>query len=315
MAIARFRWGITFLALGLLFMLGSLDVIRFGFEDFWHVVGRIWPVLLIAIGIEKISSSTKGLKPLAFLSPLLIVGAFIFAVIVVPRSGGSGDWSIGYDRGSGSILTWSEPSSPSVKRLDLSVEKAGGRLVVRNGASSGSIIDSRLRYWGDKPKITSRDNGSLKIVHFEDRGHLKRVRDTWVLQVSDAVPVKMEIDGTAARMRLDFSGIQLEELNLNAGAVDIDLTFGVLMPVVNCVIECAAAALEITIPSGAGVSIDRESALSSFSAGGLSLVERGSVLETPDFEQQPVKINLRIESGLSTLRIHRSGAADPESSI
>lgn len=313
MSVGRFRTGVILLALGVVFLLHTTDVIDFGF---WRTLAKLWPVLLIAIGLEKIFSATTNLKPLAFISPVLIVAVVIWAAVAGERGG---YWIVDDDlidfSNSSEIYTWTEEGSPTTQRLDIKLEKAGGRIVVRDGATSGSLLDGRLRYWGHRPLVDSDESGETLTVHVEDRSSSISKRDTWILKVADRIPVRMDVDGGGARMRLDYSGIPLEELKLDAGAVDIDLTFGSLAPRVDCIIQCAAATLDITIPEDAGVSIERRSALSHFSANGLSLVESGDVMETPDFAAQPVQITLRVESGLSSLRIRRTGDADFDSSI
>jgi hypothetical protein len=62
----------------------------------------------------------------------------------------------------------------------------------------------------------------------------------------------------------------------------------------------------MVIPAGAGLRVDRQSALSSFSSGGLDLVEKGDFLETPEFDTRSVRILLNIESGVSSFRIRQS---------
>ncbi|HUU45291.1 MAG TPA: DUF5668 domain-containing protein [Acidobacteriota bacterium] len=308
MSVGKFRTGVILIALGVVLLLHTTDVIDFGF---WQTLFKLWPILLIAIGLEKIFSATANLKPLAYISPILIVAVVIWAAVAGERGG---YWIIDDDdpdrSGSSDIYTWTEEGSSSTERLDIKLKKAGGRIVVRDGAATGSLLEGRLRYWGSRPTVDSDETASTLEVQIKDRSSIASKRDTWILKIADRVPVTMEVDGGGARMRLDYTGIRLEELTLDAGAVDIDLTFGSLSPLVKCVIECAAATLDITIPAGAGVSIERETALSHFSASGLSLVERGTAMESPDFDAQPVKINLRIDSGLSSLRIRRAGDVD-----
>lgn len=308
--VGRIRNGVILIVIGVIFLLHTLDVIHLGF---WEVIWNVWPVILIAIGIEKIFGATRTLRPLAYLSPVLILMVLAWAVIA---DSGRSAWSYHDDWSSGShseIYVWSEEGSSSTKLLDLTVEKTRGRLVVRNGAAEGNLLDGRLRYWGRRPRVKSEEEESTLAVRIEDRDRgtdAGNGRDVWVLRLTGDVPIRMSIDGGAARMRLDFSALQLEDLTLDAGAVDVDLTFGSLAPVVVCAIECAAAALDITVPASAGVSIERQSIFSGFSARGLTLVERGSMLITPDFDEQPVQIKLDFRSDPSTLRIHRVDEAD-----
>jgi len=44
-------WGIVLLVLGVLFLLGNLDIMYF---DFWDFIGDWWPVILIVVGLSII---------------------------------------------------------------------------------------------------------------------------------------------------------------------------------------------------------------------------------------------------------------------
>ena len=134
------------------------------------------------------------------------------------------------------------------------------------------------------------------------------------MKVTDSLPVNLKVEGGAARMRLDLSALKVESLELDAGAADIDIVLGALVPNVTCDIECGAAAMDITIPSVSGLRLYRDGVISRLSDNDLNLVDRGSHSETEGFSDSAVKIEMRVNSALTSLRLRRaSGPASPES--
>ena len=67
------RWGLTFIAAGLFWLLIRLDVISA--EVFLYAL-TLWPLWLIAIGIEMIFKR-GNLRALGYISPALMVGVFV----------------------------------------------------------------------------------------------------------------------------------------------------------------------------------------------------------------------------------------------
>ncbi|MBI3872733.1 MAG: hypothetical protein HY304_06630 [candidate division Zixibacteria bacterium] len=318
MPVGRVRTGVILIAVGVLLLLNSTGVVDFGS---WRYIWKLWPVILIAIGVEKIFSATGSLKPLAWLSPIIIVGVVTYAVVAGGRDSGGGwdNWNWNFNNFNdnepdNAVYLWTESAGPTVKRLDLSMQMAGGRLVLRGGTDSGNAVVGRVNCRCEKPRTTSEETDGVLRVHIEDRdGRGHRDKDQWIVKITDGLPVDLKVEGGAARMRLDLTAVKAEHVTLSAGAADVNVVFGPSVPVVDASIETAVAALDITIPPGAGVQLDRRSAISSFSSGSLNLVEHGDVMETPGYDTRPVKIRLHLNSGISSVRLREGSGA--ESSI
>jgi len=64
----------------------------------------------------------------------------------------------------------------------------------------------------------------------------------------------------------------------------------------------------------AGLRLYREGVVSRLSDNNLELIDRGEFSETEGYSDSAVRIEMHINSALSSLRLHRaSGAASPES--
>ena len=321
MPVGKVRTGVILIAIGVLLLLNTTGMVDFGF---WRWLGELWPVILIAIGIEKVFSSAQSsnLRNLAWLSPIIIVGVVSYAVVAGQREVDSNTWTDSWqwrwddtDETAPSTHAWSEPLTPDVQRVNLSLDMSGGRLTVRGGSDAGNILVARTSNRGDKPKVESAVSGgvrTIKVVQRDKPDH--RGRDQWIMKLTDSLPVDLKVQGGAARMRLDLSALKVESLDLDAGAADVDIVLGSLVPSVKCEIDCGAAAMDITIPSAAGLRIYRSGVVSSLSDNNLDLVDRGDYSETEGFGDSPIKIEMRINSALSSLRIRRAsgpGSSEP----
>ncbi len=322
MAVSKVRTGVILISIGVLLLLNTTGMVDFGF---WGWIAKLWPVILIAIGIEKLFSSAQSssLRNLAWLSPVIIVAVVAYSVVAGERDDNSNkwgsNWQWNWDDNSNaptSTHTWSESFDSDAKRLDLNLEMSGGRLTVRGGTDSGNLVMARASSRGDKPSSTKSAVGDgVYQVSIHQRDHSDHLgRDQWIIKVTDSIPVDMKIEGGAARMRLDLSAVKIENLELDAGAADVDIVLGSMVPNVKCDLECGAAALDITIPSVAGLRLYRDGVISRLSDNNLNLVDRGSFSESEGYSDSQVKIEMRVTSALTSLRLRRaSGPASPES--
>jgi len=322
MPVGKVRTGVILISLGVLLLLNTTGMVDFGL---WSWLGKLWPVILIAIGIEKMFSSAQSsnLRNLAWLSPIIIVGVVSYAVVAGQRDDNSNTWGENWqwnwdDKSDAPTSThsWSEPLNADAKRLDLELEMSGGRLTVRGGSDPENLVVARTSSRGEKPGTTSNVDAegvyTVRIVQRDKPDH--RGRDQWIMKVTDSIPVNLTVEGGAARMRLDLSALKVQTLNLDAGAADIDIVLGSMISDVMCDLECGAATLDITIPSVAGLRFYRESAISRLSDTDLNLVDKGSFSETEGYSDSAVKIEMHVKSALSSLRLRRaSGPATPES--
>ncbi len=313
MAVGRIRTGVILILIGVLFLLNTTGVLDIGV---WESIAVLWPLLLIAIGIEKIFMSTQTLKPLAFLSPVIIVGAVVYAVVASPGGGIAFSSDDDYSQRSSD---WSVSADPGVTAMDLYMDFGGGRLKVRGGADSGKLLEGQFYHRGQRPEVNSEETGQTMKVTLKRRGSTivlgQRDRERWIVKLNETVPVDLSLDAGGAQVRLDLADIVLNKLDLETGAADVDLILGAKSPEVRCDVSCGAASIDMVIPAGAGLRIDRESPMSSFSTGDINLVESGKYMESPDFDARGVRIFLTIDAGVSSLRIRQSDEIKVGSSI
>lgn len=316
MAVGRVRTGVILILIGLILLLNTTGVLS---VSVWEGFLVLWPLLLIAIGIEKIFGATEHLKPLAYLSPLIIIGTVAYAVLGTPRSDlfSSDRWDIS-DR----EQQISVSASSDITAVTLNLEFGGGRLILRGGAAGDQILEGQLFTRGKQAAVESRSrDGRMTVSLSNEPGSRKHFslgdsnRERWILKANESLPLNLNLDAGAARLRLDLEDLMVEKITMNTGAADVEIAFGSRSPRVECEIDCGAASVDVIIPRGAGLRVRRESAISTFSTGSIDLTDRGGYLESPDFDSRAVQIHLDVEAGVSTFRIREAGGAGSGSSI
>jgi len=304
MAVGRIRTGVILILIGGILLLNTTGVLDVGV---WESIAVLWPLLLIAIGIEKIFMATENLKPMAMLSPLIIVATVAYAVFGTP---GNVAFSDNDDDFSNSSSDWSVSTDPSVTAMDIYMDFGGGRLKVRGGADTDKMFEGQFYHRGRRPEVSSQEDGETMHVTLKRRsksiGLGQRDRERWIVKLNETVPVDMKLDAGGAQVRLDLADIVLKHLDLETGAADVDLILGAKSSEVRCDVNCGAASIDMVIPAGAGLRVDRESAMSSFSTGDIDLVESGKFMESPDFDTRSVRIYLNLEYGVSSMRVRQS---------
>ncbi len=296
----KLRWGVFFILTGVLLMLTTSGRLSW---EFWVDLVWLWPMLLIAIGVEKICLATK-LKPLAYISSVILVGTVFWAYSTYanePRfeSIDDGEFVTDYNK--------DFPHDSTVSAVNANFDFGAGTLMI--GATSDRMFEGEFFSDFGKPRVTlrkRRNEAVLRVRMPNDKYNIRwpgRIDNKWRVKLSDKIPVKLNIDCGAASLKLDLSEIQIEKFNLDCGASDIDVWFGARSPRVDAYINCGASSMKILIPRGAGLRVRRDTPVSSFSSGPIKLRKRGSYQETEGFSRAPVQINLDLEAGVSSFRV------------
>ena len=153
MNIARIRTGVIFICCGIVLLLNTLDYVSW---SVWFKILSLWPVLLIAIGIELIFKKTL-LSFLALLSPIIMILAILGPVYFSYDQWTRGvSWAKSYE--------WKIPLKEDIQKAKVRVEFKAGQLEI--SSDTLGLVKADLDYWDRKPKcdyIFSDLEGSLYL--------------------------------------------------------------------------------------------------------------------------------------------------------
>ncbi len=296
---ARFRWGLMFVAIGLAILLTNADVLGY---DYWMELFSLWPLILIAIGIEKIFLRSK-LKFISYLAPLLLVGAMVYVGFVT--EGGT------YYGGSYSSNRWSEAIDSSVNRIEAKIDHY--RSDIRIGKSQSNLVKARFDRFSRKPKIVFSQSDSIasldikyrrggpgKIIVFNKR----RFDNDWSVSFNDNTLLKLTCLGDDSNVDLNLQSIPLKELTVDNDDGDISLEIGTLVPDVFTEIKGDDASLRLRISEGCGLKLNISETNYVDYLESLNLVKAVDYYISENYDSSAVKLNLKLDDNLRKISIN-----------
>jgi hypothetical protein len=304
MRIGRIRSGVILISLGIVFLLNNLGYVPWGV---WLRILSLWPVILVAIGIEKIFGKTR-LSFLTILSPLLFIAAILGPTYFSAGSEFGPKLELGRVYRAPERYQYSEDLDTSLTKITAIVQIRGGDLKILSDTEK--LISAELDYWKRKPITTYEHSG------FDSSGTIE-IRDSergwkgwswrawgakdWEIKLTDRIPINLRIYAKASEGELDLSGLKLKDLDLDIDAVNFDIKLGDLVDLVNGRIESDASRLSLLIPKDIGLKIENHAKLTSTSFSQISILEYDNIYQTSNFDQASKKIVISLEGSVTRL--------------
>lgn len=299
MRIGKIRNGVILISVGIVFLLNNLGSLPWAV---WMRILSLWPVILIAIGIEKIFAKTR-LSFLTVLSPLLFLSA-----ILGPAYFNRLEWGKTYH--ATETYQYSKDQDTSLTKVTAIVQFKSGDLQISSDPEK--LISSNLDYWKRKPSATydysDSDSSATIEIKDMDRGSKGWIwtgwgGKDWGIKLTDRVPIDLKIYAKATEGELDLSGLRVEDLNLDIKAANLEIRFGDQMDEVRGRIESKASKLHILIPEDMGLKIENHGKLTSTSFSEISILKYDDIYQTTNFEQASRKIILSLDGSVTRLRV------------
>lgn len=312
MELKRVAEGLTLVAVGLILLGNMLGVIPW---SVWWNIFSLWPLLLVAAGVDIIGRGTDNAW-LRVLSSLLVIAGLAYGVFVMPADGG--DWApwgpfVMMPHSSSAIsepFDFSEPHDPTVTTGRAQVLGGVGGLTVTDGpalaTSSGkSPFDPRfdVQVSGDEADAgISTGDGSW--VAPGDQGSLDVTLDREVVW-------DLTIDGGVNQIDADLSNLSLSNLAVKSGVSKGTITLGAVDTVatdggVPVNLDTGVSAITVRIKGGESVRLRVDSGLSSVNKAPEFSEVAGSggkkVYETEGFSESAFW-DITLDAGISTVRI------------
>lgn len=302
--ISTIRWGVILLGIGLYFLAINFDYINY---SVWLELISLWPILLIAIGLEFIFSKTKYYW-LGILSPLLIAFTFTYAAFSDGRSCDNYNWSA---KRSYRIeeFTYELSQDSTINNLKLYMDFGVGEMWV--GPVSDKLFLGEFEYSYKKPRCSFKSsgaNGEIRINTLARKNynifHRKKISNDANIFIADYIPLRLDFNIGAASVNLDLSDLIIKKLNLDTGAAKIDLKLGCQSKDdISVDINAGASQITIGIPREMGLVIDSDAALSSTNFKKLGLEKHNGAYRSNNYDSSDCRASITIDSGVSSIRV------------
>jgi hypothetical protein len=285
---------------GVLFLLNNLGIVDWGI---WQSLWRLWPIVLIAIGLDLLIGRRNPLVSLAIV--VLVIGA---GAAVLVTTGGI--------RGAGNIES-SGLSVPlaSAKAADVDIDFGMGNLTVDGNGESGQLAVGTLEFWqnlgaprqdvdasGDTVQLRLAQRPNIGFPWFGETGQ----GVDWTIHLSPDVPVDLKADLGAGNAELDLSRLQLSDLEVKAGAGNTTVTFPENAGDLSANIDGGVGNITLHVPDGVEARIKIDSGVgnvavdSRFSKDGDRYVTSGYNNSSPG-----ERVDIDLKMGVGDVKVQR----------
>lgn len=300
--------GITFIFIGVVWMLAKMDYINFSIIG---AIADLWPLVFVVIGVNIIFKKIPYIGLLTWVGFLSAIVAY--GIYFAPQA----DWldmhfgDNGIEAPSVTNVTAVSDSIPfagneQVKEAHVDLNLSAGNLNM--GASDENLIDYVLPK--DFVTLKQNINGNSASFEFNERKnlHLSKMTGKGVnydFYLNKDILWYIGVNVGAADSEMNFAQVPVRELEINGGAGDFELELGDLQDKSDVSINMAAGDVKITVPASLGVKIVNSGLVSdnNFKNSGLEKID-GSY-QTPDYDKADKVIYIEINSAASDLTLIR----------
>jgi hypothetical protein len=290
---------LVLIGLGVLFLLGNLGWLNGGLFD---ALLRLWPLLLIAVGLELVvGRRSAGAAWIIALLTLLAFGAGTWLIAIRTPIAVAGHETIEHPIG-------------NAERAAIHINSGVGTLQLGPLRDSANLVEADLDRWrGETIRQDFRvvgDEATWTLSSESQRpwGMLGRQREThaWRINLNPAVPTDLTLNTGVGTTQLDLLSLNLTRLDTNTGAGTSAITLpqqGQLSATINT----GVGQTTITIPQGMAASIDVEGGLGGHQVVG-DFEQEGERYVSPGFNSAVDRIELQVRGGVGNLLIREAAA-------
>ncbi len=298
-------WPIILITAGVLLLLSNLGLLP---EAAWGRLWQLWPVVLIALGIDVLFGrrSAGGALIGLVLILMLVVGVILIVFFGAYVPGLVGVTS---PRLETEFLEY-PLEGVETARVSIDWNQFPGTLEALD--DSINLIEAEVDYVGDLIFNTDVDQGqaTVKLDTYSQGWNMNFTswqEKRWVVRLNPAVLLDLELDASSARYVFDLSELMLSRLIVDASSGAIDL----ILPHDDFVaeIEGSSGTIDLEIPRDVGVRIELERGSGAFNPDRrFSLVEGDrhddGVWETENYGAVDNNIMIQIDQSSGSIAIH-----------
>jgi len=262
-------------------------------------VWRFWPLVLVLLGVAMVMGK-QSLKIGSATIAGLLLGVLIAGVFCTDWAGSGGGGGIVEQE-------FSYPYDPGIRSARLNLDAGAGSFSITRTCTS--LVEAKTSTSIGRYDLHAETEDSLADIHIDMNGRKPGWRvGGWENRVSLALNErpewKLDMDVGAAKVDLDLRPYRLRTLNLDAGATTVEIRLGALGEETEVAINAGASSIRMEVPSSAGCEIHAEAPLSSKRFPGFKRVGEG-VYRTENYETADHRIEIRLEAGVSSLKVMR----------
>ncbi len=280
------------IGLGCVFLLSSLGLLGWGA---WDVLWRLWPLLLVAVGLEIIVGRRSVWVSL--LSVMLIFAVLVGAI-----------WLSGLGPRGGERLmseTISQTLDADIAQAKIYIAPALGELDLFPLTDSDNLIAGDASVSKGRPVWSdysvSGDTAKFSVEVRSVTIYPNNLGWDWDFGLTPLIPLELDVSMGAGDMRLDLAGLTVSGLDISQGVGEIT----VLLPFQDSYradISQAIGSIVVVVPDDIGVRLEVSRAISAFSLPS-DFEHRGDYYYSPGYDNAEDRADLEISQAIGNIEV------------
>lgn len=304
-----FFWPLVLIGAGVLLLLSNLGYLPW---QSWNALWRLWPILLIALGIDVLIGRRS------------MIGAIISALLIVTLIGGTVALVL-FAHNIPALSNLNQPVEWHTKHIEHPLSDIEQASITIDWSSapgylsalrdSRNLIEGNITYRGELifDVVTRGDRIDVELdtqfsgPWFGSIELMGQRENRWDVMLSPDVPLDLTLDPGSGSCDFDLSDLQISVLFLDVGSGSVDLS----LPsdsTFNGHIDGGSGSLDIVLPESVGARVDLDSGSGSFHPDERFQLVSGErdddgVWETDNFDTADHVIELSIDQGSGSISI------------
>lgn len=289
---AKIIWGLLFIVVGLLILLGNIGVLNIDLWQLW----KLWPLLIIMAGLSILA--LRGWLAVT-ISVILTVAVLGLATAVL----------------TGAIETGNETTNESfnIVQVDQAVRKANVEIGTGAGSLNVSshngedVVRGSLESDVFKLKQETSTRDGVQNVNLSIDGSSKwwrgNLHNILTVQLNENLPTSLTVNAGASDIKLDLSNIIAEAVEVDSGASSIWLKLGNKQSVSVVNIDTGVSSVDLLVPKNTGTKIEIDGGLNSKDIPSDFVEISKNIYQSPNYDQSDRKINIVLDMGVSRMSL------------
>lgn len=285
--------GVVLVLVGLFWLLTNFGIVNWSLID---VMLRLWPLILITIGINVIFRDKVIIR--------YITWGLFFIIII------SFGFYNQYRFGNGEFVN-SDPNMTIESRTEttmgkLNLQLGGGSVEINS--TDKALINATIpnnRVWKDVRFSNGNKRADIDIKQKSNFVHFGGNQSyDYDFSLDDKLLWDIDIDTGAINGTMDFSNLMLSKLDIDMGASNLNLIFGDKSEKTKVDIDGGVTNLEITVPKDIGVRIDIDGGIKNTNIRGIGWKKIDGSYISPNYDEAAKKLEIDVDMGIGKFDIN-----------
>jgi hypothetical protein len=277
-------------------------------SNFWLNLWRLWPLILVLVGIELLlANRVPWLALLGIGAVVLLVGAIATRSSLPPTSGAD------------TVGRSFQTNLDGARQANVIVRFGAGQLRIAPIVDASPDALAAMTYDGPEqlipqPRYTPANGGTAQL-EIQASGHGPGFfpfggnrSDAMHLDVNltPSVPIPtLTVQSGAADAQLDLSSLNISNLDLSIGAASAWVRLPQAVSTTSAHISGGAATITIEVPQGVAAQIRHRGGLSTLNVDTNRFPVVGQELyKSPDYDSAQHKVDVDLETGIATIQVN-----------